>query len=150
MPPCADVQQDVAVDVVHVLRTWSEAHPDFVIGGNEAGMQLGSDIRAADAAVWSRVEVGPSIGRLRHVPPLLAVEVAGQDEDEAVLREKAHWYLNHGVGVVWLVMPEGRSVVVVLAGGESRHMSGERLPQHEHLPDLQPDVARFFTQLDRQ
>lgn len=88
MPPCADVQQDVAVDVVHVLRTWSDSHPAFVVGGNEAGMKLGADIRAADAAVWLRSAVGPSVGRLRHAPPLLAVEVAGQDEDEAVLREK--------------------------------------------------------------
>lgn len=95
MPPCADIQHDVAVDVVHLLRTWSEAHPDFVIGGNEAGMKLGTDVRAADAAVWRRADLGPSVGRLGHTAPLLAVEVAGQDEDESVLRSKAEWYLRN-------------------------------------------------------
>jgi len=149
MPPCADIQQDVAVDVVHVLRTWSEAHPDFVVGGNEAGMKLGSDVRAADAAIWRRREVGPSVGRLRHTPPLLAVEVAGQDEDEHVLRVKAEWYLSHGVGVVWLVLPETREVLVLCHGGETRHSRGDQLPADEHLPGLAPDVDRFFTQLDR-
>jgi hypothetical protein len=81
-PPCADIQQDVAVDLVHVLRSWSETQPGFVVGGNEAGMRLGQDIRAADAAVWRRADVGPSTRRLRHAPPILAVEVAGLDEDE--------------------------------------------------------------------
>jgi Uma2 family endonuclease len=149
MPPCVDVQQDAAVDVVHLLRSWSETHPAFIVGGNEAGMKLGSDIRAADAAVWLRLAAGPSIGRLRQTPPVLAVEVAGQDEDETVLREKARWYLSHGVSVVWLVIPESREVVVVRSDGESRHGLGERLPEEECLPELAPEVARFFAQLDR-
>lgn len=99
LPPCADIQQDVAVDLVHALRSWSEANPGFVVGGNEAGMKLGADIRAADAAVWSRDSVGPSTGRLRHAAPVLAAEVAGADEDETVLRDKAAWYLARGVTV---------------------------------------------------
>jgi Uma2 family endonuclease len=149
MPPCADIQQDVAVDVVHLLRTWSESHAGFVVGGNEAGMKLGADIRAADAAVWLRAAVGPSVGRLRHVPPLLAVEVAGQDEDEAVLREKASWYLRQGVLVVWLVLPASREVVVVRDGTDSRHGAGDSLPPLAELPELVPAVARFFAQIDQ-
>lgn len=148
-PLCADIQQDVAVDVVHVLRTWSEAHPEFVVGGNEAGMKLGGDIRAADAAVWKRADVGPSLGRLRHVAPLLAVEVAGQDEDENVLRDKARWYLSHGAGIVWLVLPESREVVVVREGGETRCGLSASLPGDERLPGLTPKVDRFFAQIDR-
>jgi Uma2 family endonuclease len=148
MPPCADIQQDVAVDVVHILRTWSEAHPEFVVGGNEAGMKLGDDVRAADAALWLRAEVGPSVGRLRHVPPRLAVEVAGQDEDESALRTKAEWYLAHGVLVVWIVLPTSREIVVIRQDGASRHARGERIPAVGHLPDLAPDVSRFFAQLD--
>jgi Uma2 family endonuclease len=149
MPPCADIQQDVAVDVVHLLRDWSETHSDYVVGGNEAGMKLGADIRAADAAVWRRSSVGPSVGRLRHVPPTLAVEVAGQDEDEAVLREKAGWYLRSGVAVVWLVFPEVREVAVLRSAGEVRYQRGERLAEMVELPGLIPAVARFFAQLDR-
>lgn len=149
MPPCADIQQDVAVDVVHLLRSWSESHPEFVVGGNEAGMKLGSDIRAADAAVWSRAAVGPSVGRLRHVAPLLAVEVAGQDEDEAVLRRKAQWYLAAGVSLVWLVIPESREVLVLSGATEQRFGRGQRLPESTELPSLHPDVDRFFAQLDQ-
>jgi Uma2 family endonuclease len=149
MPPCADIQQDVAVDVVHLLRSWSEGHPQFVVGGNEAGMKLGGDIRAADAAVWSRAAVGPSVGRLRHVAPVLAVEVAGQDEDEAVLRKKAQWYLAAGVSLVWLVIPESREVLVFSGEAEQRFGRGQRLPEATELPSLHPDVDRFFAQLDQ-
>lgn len=149
MPPCADIQQDVAVDLVHALRSWSEANPGFVVGANEAGMKLGADIRAADAAVWTRAAVGQSTGRLRHAPPILAVEVAGADEDEAALREKAAWYLGHGVEVVWVVLPQTREVLVVTATGESRHGKDETLPPRGTLPGLELPVRRLFAQLER-
>lgn len=104
MPPCADFQQDAAVDMAFVLRSWSETRPEFIVGGNEARMKLGGDIRAADAAVWRASETGERSGRVRSVPPVLAVEVAGQDEEERVLREKAHWYVQNGVPIIWLVL----------------------------------------------
>lgn len=148
-PPCVDIQQDVAVDLVHVLRSWSEAQSGFVVGGNEAGMKLGQDIRAADAAIWRRADVGPSLGRLRHVPPLLAVEVAGQDEDEQSLRDKAAWYESHGVALVWLILPESREVVVFDGANEARYGALEWLPEDPRLPGLSPQVARFFAQLDQ-
>lgn len=149
MPPCADYQQDVAMDVAFVLRSWSEGHPEFVVGGNEAGMKLGGDVRAADAAVWRTDTATPRSGRVRTVPPVLAVEVSGQDEEEQVLRDKAHWYLEHGVSVVWLVFPAIRQVLVLTGAGETRYRMGESLPVDERLPSLQPRVAQFFAQLDR-
>lgn len=149
MPPCADVQQDVAVDVIHLLRSWSADREGFIVGANEAGMKLGRDIRAADAAVWAKSRVGPSVGRLRSVPPLLAVEVAGQDEEEPVLRHKACWYLEHGVCVVWLVIPERREVLFLRQNEEVRCEARDRLPESVELPGLAPSVAEFFLQLDR-
>jgi Uma2 family endonuclease len=89
------------------------------------------------------------VGRLRNVPPTLAVEVAGQDEDEAVLREKAAWYLRSGVAVVWLVLPESREVVVLHGRGEARYQREDSLEALAELPGLAPDVRRFFAQLDR-
>ena len=147
MPPCADIQQYVAVDVVFVLRTWAGSHPEFIVGGNEAGMKLGNDVRAADAAIWRRADVGNPSGHVQHVAPVLAVEVAGTDEGEGELREKARWYLDHGVRVVWLVLPDPREVVVLHANGESRHTASERLPSVHELSELSPEVSAFFAQL---
>lgn len=149
MPPCADTQQYVAVDVVFLLRSWSESHPGFVIGGNEAGMKLGGDTRAADAAVWRLADVGSPQGRLQQVPPLLAVEVAGEDEGERELRAKARWYFDHGVVTVWIVLPDAREVLVLHADTESRHRIGETLREDARLPGLRPEVDRFFVQIAR-
>jgi len=112
-------------------------------------MKLGQDIRAADAAVWRRADVGPSTGRLRHAPPVLAVEVAGQDEDEQSLRGKAAWYVRHGVAIVWLILPESREVVVLGSGADARYAANADLPPDPRLPGLAPNVARFFAQLDQ-
>lgn len=149
MPPCADTQQDVAVDTAYVLRSWSEHSPAFIVGGNEAGMKLGGDVRAADVAVWRAIDVGERSGRLRSVPPILAVEIAGEDEEERVLQEKARWYLEHGVSWVWLVLPETREVVVIGAAYAERFARGARLPATDSLPGLEPEVAKFFAQIDR-
>jgi hypothetical protein len=63
MPPCADYQQDVAMDVAYALRSWSEGRPGFIVGGNEAGMRLGGSVRAADVAVWRAADASVRLGR---------------------------------------------------------------------------------------
>ncbi len=149
MPPCGDEQQDTVADVVITLGSWVREHREFVLGTNEAGMRLGGATRAADAAIWRRSEVGARTGGYRTVPPVLAVEVAGLDDDEAYLRDKARWYLDQGVRVVWILLPAIREVVVMTESGQSRHARGEVLPAIPELPDLAADVAILFDQLSR-
>ncbi len=79
----------------------------------------------------------------------LAVEIAGVDDDEPAMREKAHWYLSHAVDVVWIVVPNTREIIVLGANFESRLRSGQRMPSNEKLPELSPEVTSFFAQLDR-
>ena len=150
MPPCGDVQGATVADVVGVLMPWVRAHPDFLVETNEAGMRLGEDSRGADAAIWRRNEAGRFTGGFRRVPPLLAVEVAGEDEPEVVLRAKADWYLRLGVRVVWLVLPEPREVVVLTAAGVTRHHATETLPTQPELPDLTVPVSALFQQISAQ
>lgn len=146
-PPTGDVQQAVDVDVAYVLRAWTSKHPGYVVGGNEAGMLLGGDVRGADAAIWRRADLGTHTGGYRRVPPLLAVEIAGRDDDEATLRDKAAWYLRHGVLTVWLVLPATRSIAVIDAAGTTTVTRGA-LPAAAGLDGLEADVAQFFAQLD--
>lgn len=147
MPPSGDAQQDVVADVVITVGAWVRSHPGFVLGTNEAGMRLGGATRAADAAVWRRADLGAYRGGLRRHPPLLAVEVAGAEEQLDVLRRKADWYLGVGVAVVWIVLPDSQEVVVITAEDERRVGPGHRLPPAPALPDLSPAVADFFVQL---
>jgi Uma2 family endonuclease len=149
MPPCGLRQQLVAVSAVGALRAWAKPHREFLVGGNEAGLLFGDDARGAEAAVWRRESL-PSREEdaFVRVPPILAVEVAGRDEGERELRDKARWYLARGVRVVWVVLPATRDVLVVEAGGETRRARGQRLPAHAELPGLAPSVDDFFDQLD--
>ena len=101
MPPCGWIQQGVSVSVVGILDRWQEERPEFFVGGNEAGMILGKDVRGAEGAVWRRDAVFPLTGGYMRVPPILAVEVGGREEGEPELRAKAQWYLDHGVAVVF-------------------------------------------------
>src|SRR5439155_6204121 len=80
MPPCRDRQQYTVADVVATLIIWVRAHPEFAVGTNEAGMHLGDDSRAADAAIWRRTRADVYEGGFQVRPPLLAVEVGGRDE----------------------------------------------------------------------
>ena len=149
MPPCGDLQQDTVTDVVVALGVWVHSHPQFAVGTNEAGMRLGDDSRGADAAIWRRAEDDTYHGGFRRVPPLLAVEVAGRDENASELREKARWYLGAGVPIVWIVLPPEREVIVVTGEGERRYGASERLPANPALPDLAPMAGEFFVQISR-
>lgn len=109
-------------------------------------MLLAGEIRAADVAIWRALDASTRIGRLR-TAPILAVEIAGEDEGHEELREKAGWYLERGVAVVWLVFPRTFEVVVIDARGEARFARGAQLPERAELPGLAPAVAELFAQL---
>jgi Uma2 family endonuclease len=146
MPPCGDLQQDTVTDVVITLGAWIRAHREFVLGTNEAGMRLAGATRAADAAIWRRSDLGASTGGLRRQPPVLAVEVAGQDEPADALAPKASWYLQSGVSAVWVVVPATRSVIVHTSAGAITLCAGQRLPPIVELPGLAPMVDELFMQ----
>lgn len=147
MPPSAHRQQDTTVDVIAALAEWRRTHTEFVVGGNEAGMILGAETRGADAAVWRRDALGAYEGRYRRVPPVLAVEVQGELEDEVMLRDKAGWYLGRGVEVVWLLFPASQEIIVMTSRDDRRLGLADRLPSHPSLPGLEPFVRDLFAQV---
>jgi Uma2 family endonuclease len=148
-PPCGDEQQDTVTDVVITLGAWVRRNPDYVLGTNEAGMRLAGATRAADAAIWRRADLGKYTGRLRRVAPVLAVEVAGDatSDTEAALREKAGWYLAVGAAVVWIVLPESKTVVVVNRSGSTSFGADAKLAPVAELPGLEPNVSELFVQI---
>lgn len=149
MPPCALDQQETSGDLAFELMTWVRAHRDFSFGNNEAGMAIGGDVRAADAAIWRTSDPGAMDPGLRRAPPVLAVEIAGREDTEPTLRGKARWYFAHGVEMVWLVYPKTLEVVVLTPSAETRCRLGEALPEHPSLPGLAPRVDDLFAQILR-
>ena len=146
LPPCGLSQSLVNASTAAILGNWQTDHPEFFAGANEVGIVLGGDARGAEAAVWRRDSLGALSEKLIGVPPILAAEVAGLDEDEPKLREKVAWYLGHGVKHVWLVLPDTREVVVLDANGE-RRLSGSDGVTCSDLPGFAVAAERFFAQL---
>lgn len=147
MPPCGRRQRVTCIDVGKVLAVWRDLHTAFEVGGNEAGILLEGDVRGADIAVWRRDVLGPIDGRYARVAPVLAVEVKGELEEEALLREKAKWYLAHGVEVVWLLLNADARVIVIDADGETTYGLLDHIPPRKSLPDLSPAVSELFRQI---
>ena len=148
MPPTGRAQSQTVADVVAVLQAWGTTRPDPSIQTNEAGMKLGDDVRAADAAVWRMTDLPSDPDLLPRTPPLLVVEVAGRDDSEASLRAKAAWYLAHGVSTVWILLPPTREVLV-LTEAEARFSGAQHLPAPAALDGLTPAVADLFRQVER-
>ena len=86
------------------------------------------------------------------MPPVLAIvlaiDVAGRDDNRRHLDDKARWYLDVGVALVWLVYPESREVAVVTAAGTTYFRPGDTLPPHPAIPDLTPAVHDFFVLIE--
>jgi Uma2 family endonuclease len=145
MPPCGGTQSTTTMNLAGLIRSWTREHPAFIGGTADSGIALGDDRRGADVAVWRKKERGPLKGFAR-VPPLLAVEVEGEDEAEQAraLRKKTRWYLKHGTKIVWLVLPSRREVIVITSRGEDRHRPGETIPEHPELPGLRIPVDEVF------
>lgn len=148
MPPCGQEQGAISLSTAGVLAQWLATHRDFRGATLEIGITLGGETRGADAAVWRKEQGAPLARTTLRFAPILTVEIAGADEGEPELREKAQWYLAHGVQLVWLVLPDSREVVVLDEGGETRVARDGRLPEHPALPGLAPAVRELFAQLD--
>ncbi|MEW5741014.1 MAG: Uma2 family endonuclease [Myxococcota bacterium] len=145
MPPCGEEQSSVAASVIWALMDWARRTPGFDVGGKEAGVILGGEVRGLDAAVWKSTGRRRT-NRFRRTAPILAVEVQGVEESLEALREKAAWYLEHGTSTVWLVLPAQRLVLVVTAAGEKRLREKDRIPETPALPGLSPPVADLLWQ----
>jgi len=147
MPPSGDERQAVTTDIVTELNEWRRQHTAFCVGGNEAGIMLGTDVRGADAAVWRRTDVLPLTGGFPRRPPILAVEVAGREDRLEASEQKARWYLDRGVEIVWIADPRTRTVTVLTRDGRNEYRAGQHLPAHPSLPALALRVDDLFSQL---
>ena len=73
--------------------------------------------------------------------------VPGRDEGEAELLPKARWYVDHGVAVVWIVLPTERAVIVVDHAAQTRLGVDDVIAPRDELPELTTPVVRLFRQL---
>jgi len=136
MPPIGTARERARAGAVIALGDWARTHCEFVFGSGDDG--------APDAALWRRDDLERYVGGLRRVPPLLAVLVGAEGEDE--VHRRAADLLAAGAGAVWLVLPAAASVLVVARGSTQTFGPGDRLPEPSGLAGLTPAVTELIGQ----
>ena len=112
---------------------WTERNPDTV--------------RAPDVQFFdhNRLPPGAATAGYAEVAPNLAVEVWSPNDSHRALGEKAIMWLNVGVQMVWVVLPETRSVDVYLSGQDTIRLSDtDSLEGLDVLPGFHCELDAIF------
>lgn len=77
--------------------------------------------------------------------PDFAVEVKSPSNTYKELRNKAHFYIEHGAKLVWLVYPIKEIIEVYFAGGTSElFLSDDTLRANDILPNFELPISEIF------
>ena len=117
---------------------------------SDSGVWLERDpdtVREPDIAFTSaeKIPLDARITGYADVAPDLVVEVASPSESRREVHDKAHMWLSHGVGLVWVVHPETRTIDVhrldeaIVTLGEQDALDGLDV-----LPGFTCDVGAVF------
>jgi Uma2 family endonuclease len=80
----------------------------------------------------------------------LIVEVKSPDDSFVKLREKANYYLNNGVQLVWIVFPATRQIEVHTNDSPVRTLSSDdEIDGGSVLPDFRVRVSAFFRSINK-
>jgi Uma2 family endonuclease len=137
----------LALRIARYFDAYLDEHPLGGISGEAGGYVLpNGDILIPDVAFVCREKLDPPPQREVLGAPDLAVEVMSPTDSLRKLRQKAERYLANGTALVWLVLPETRTVEVydaaandVVVLGESDTLTGGTL-----LPGLAIAVRDLF------
>lgn len=116
MPPPSFYHGRICLKVGRKLGNFIEDNNLGTITSNDSGVILARNpdtVRAPDLAYWSyaRLPEPPQRG-YPSVAPDLVVEVLSPSDVFLSVNKKVHEYLTAGVRLLWVLMPEDRSVTV--------------------------------------
>lgn len=149
LPPPLKRHGVVCVNVAFELTRYARQRGKGYVASNDSGVLLERDpdtVRGPDVAYYEDADkfddLHPKYGE---VPPRLAVEVISpNDRADRVLRKIAD-YLRCGVGLLWVIDPEKRTVTVYQPGKQQYVVDeGQELSGDDVLPDFRCRAADFF------
>jgi Uma2 family endonuclease len=149
MPPPSFYHGLVCSMMCRKLGIFLLAQPLGWLTSNDSGVILARNpdtVRGPDLAFWSR-ETLPQLPREGYpsVPPDLVVEVVSPSDVFIHVYRKVQDYLRAGVRMVWILVPEDRSVAVFRSGREAIMLSnGETLSGEDILPGFACPVTELF------
>jgi Uma2 family endonuclease len=149
MPPPSFYHGRVCAMICRKLGNFVEAHNLGYFTSTDSGVILARNpdtVRGPDIAFWSheRLPQPPREG-YPTVPPDLVVEVLSPSDVFTRVQRKVEDYLRAGVRLVWILVPEDRSVAVFHAGNPPSVLSnGETLSGETILPGFSCPVTELF------
>jgi Uma2 family endonuclease len=136
--------------VARILGNAAAKRGDTWVFGSSMGYQCFAEdpakFRKPDVSVVRSeriVGIDPKSGFLK-IPPDLAVEVLSPNDLASDISEKVEDYMRNGFGVVWVVDPATRTVMVrTLEGAVFLHEQDD-ITAPTVIPDFRCKVAEFF------
>lgn len=132
------------------LSGWARGGHSGTVAGADGGYTIfpwsPGDVRMPDASYISKARLPRTAERYwAHVAPELVVEVVCPDDYFLDVESEASDWIRAGVDLVWVVVPNTRSVHVWRKDGSRAVLqSGEVLSGESVLPGLSIPVANLF------
>jgi Uma2 family endonuclease len=149
LPPPVKPHGVICLNVGCILGNYTFERGSGYVTCNDTGVILERDpdtVRGPDVALYEDAstfeELHPKYGE---VPPRLAVEVLSPNDRANKVLRKINDYPRCGVGLVWVIDPESRTVTVHRPGqsqveyGAEQELSGEDV-----LPNFRCRIVDFF------
>lgn len=142
----------VLVNIGYWLKSWLRQQPEprgQILGG-EAGCRLRHSPDSTvgiDLVYISAETAAQEIDETTLIdgPPILAVEILSPNDVQKHIDEKVDSYLEAGVGVIWVVDPHDRTVLVYRPGHEPVLFNArQELAGDPELPGFRVPVHEFF------
>lgn len=148
MPPGIQHAEIVARLIPLLLPFVNERNLGRVMGDGGVRIERAPDtVRAPDLAFFTSERLPPQVAvpGYADVVPNLVVEVHSPNDRRWRLHDKAHMWLYYGAEVVWVVLPERRSVDVYRSGQHPIRLSGtDSLDGLDVLPGFHCQLDAIF------
>lgn len=149
MPPPSTYHGVCCMEVGFRVRLFLREHPLGWVASNDSGFITERDpdtVRGPDLSFWTRDRLAqlPTEGYVAVVPDLV-VEVPSPHDFFARFQRKLLHYLHHKVRLIWVLMPEDRSVGVYRPGCDPTLLSdADELSGGDVLPGFRSRVGELF------
>ena len=136
--------------LTHILMSFVLPRSLGTVLPGDTGVVIERDpdtVRGPDVAFYSAQRIGFDENTLGYaeVPPDLVVEIRSPNDSLPDMVSRAQMWLNHGVPLVWILIPESRTVDVYLPDAAAVSLTvSEQLDGGDVLPEFACRVGDLF------
>ena len=150
MPPPGIEHGQICVRIGSLILRIADERRLGTVTTNDAGVVLEREpdtVRGPDVAFYSnnRLSPGVRVTGYSEKPPDLAVEVKSPTDSRDEIHDKALMWLSYGVRLVWVILPQTRTVDVYRSSRNISTVSeGGELDGHDVLPGFRCRLEDIF------